>query len=217
MWPTDQLHLSQQEIPHQRGILYLTCPKEECGYGEEKGAILLPHQHSDRCCTYNCHHGHHRLIWEPSSNTLHQAVSWGCQKLLDTPDIYSDTSPMPHLLLTSRDWARPMTDMGHRDRRQPEGVALPNRPQQKCAGKQWKRPKLRDPRSLLLWGTGGEWHKSGSTSQVDFLLVHKKSLVKEDWRWHRCVRAWTTLPEALEGWCLTWRLFLCSTLSVPLV
>lgn len=106
---------------------------------EEKGAILLADRHSHRCCTYDCHHRQHRLVWEPSSNTVHQAVSRGCQKLLDTSDIYSDTSLMLHLLLTSRDVAQPLP--AHRDRGKPEGVALPNRPQQRCAGRAVEKAK----------------------------------------------------------------------------
>lgn len=50
------------------------------------------------------------------------------------PDIYSDMSPMPHLLSTSRDRAQPVTVGRTWRQRKARGVALPNRAQQRCAG-----------------------------------------------------------------------------------
>lgn len=126
------MHASKKKSHIKGGFPYLTCPKEERSYDEEKQPTVLADGHSHRCCTYDCHHRQHSLVWEPSSNTVRQAASQGCQKLLDTPDISSDTSPVPHLLLTSRDQARPQA--AHRARGEPEGLALPNKSQQRCAG-----------------------------------------------------------------------------------
>lgn len=84
---------------------------------------LLADWHRPQCCPYFCHHKQHRLVWEPCSNTVHQAVSRGCQKLLGTPNTFSGTSPRPHLLLARRAQAR--SQLAHRIWTQREAAGCP--------------------------------------------------------------------------------------------
>lgn len=147
---------------------------------------LLADLHRHRCCPYHCHHKQHRLVWEPHSNTVHQAPSRGCQKFLSIPNTYSDTSPMPHLLLARRDQARSLP--AHRTWAQREAGGCPY-------------PAVPSRDALFLWDTDRKHLKSGSSILGRLLWVApRESLVQEDQRQRKCERAQTALPSDLEEW-----------------
>lgn len=108
---------------------------------------MLADLHRHRRCPYHCSHKQHRLVWEPHSNTVHQALSRGFQKFLSIPNTYSDTSPMLHLRLARRDQARSLP--AHRTWAQREAGGCPH-------------PAVPSREALFLWDTDRKHLKSGS-------------------------------------------------------